>query len=209
MIPNKVYNLLFDIMPLIILFVIAISSIRIVTILYSHEEFVIHREIKNLIYILYIFVLFILVTSTDFESYSNNFIPFAEISRYTLNSKLFFRNVIGNILLFFPFGYLVTDLIQSKAKKCNLFIPILISTITSTSIEIIQMFIGRSFDIDDIILNVIGGFTGYLIYKIFHLIINPFRKKYNESVVIFISSILIILLFLALCYICHVNGVLL
>ena len=32
------------------------------------------------------------------------------------------------------------------------------------------MFIGRSFDIDDIILNIIGGLLGYLLYRILNLI---------------------------------------
>ena len=42
---------------------------------------------------------------------------------------------------------------------------VLITTlITSLSIEFVQLQIGRSFDIDDILLNVVGGFVGYLIY---------------------------------------------
>ena len=60
------------------------------------------------------FLLFELVTSTDFESYSNNFIPFKEIMRYNLDSKLFFKNVIGNVLLFVPFGYFVNSIINNK-----------------------------------------------------------------------------------------------
>ena len=50
-------------------------------------------RLSNLMFILYMFLLFELVTSTDFESYSNNFIPFKEIMRYNYTSKLFYKNV--------------------------------------------------------------------------------------------------------------------
>ena len=39
--------------------------------------------------------------------------------------------------------------------------------LVSISIETTQLLIGRIFDIDDIILNIIGGMLGYLIYKTF------------------------------------------
>ena len=43
--------------------------------------------------------------------------------------------------------------------------PILFTTlITSGAVEFVQLKIGRSFDIDDILLNVIGGIVGYFIY---------------------------------------------
>lgn len=209
MIPTKVYDLFIGVLPLMILCTVVIISLRLTVIIYSHEDFILHNEIKKLFYILYVFALFILVTSTDFESYSNNFIPFREITRYSITSKLFYRNVVGNILLFLPFGYLITDVIKSKTHKCNILIPFLLSLVTSSTIEMIQMFIGRSFDIDDIILNVMGGLVGYIIYEIFHLIINPLKKKGNESIVVFISALIIIGVFLLLCFICYKNGVLL
>ena len=36
----------------------------------------------------------------------------------------------------------------------------------SLSIELTQLFIGRVFDVDDILLNVLGGIIGYLFYYI-------------------------------------------
>ena len=122
------------------------------------------------------FLLFGLVTSTDFESYSNNFIPFKEITRYSINSSLFYKNVIGNVLLFVPFGYFINNILQNK----RFYISIIITFITSLSIEFIQMNIDRSFDIDDIILNMIGGILGYLIYRFLEYIkdkIPKFLKK--------------------------------
>ncbi len=173
---------------MIVLFTIVISIIRITSLLYAKEKIIIYKELKTLMAIIYIFSLFYLVTTTDFESYSNNFIPFKEMTRYHLSSKLFFRNVIGNILLFVPFGYLVTDMIMDKAKKCHIAIPLTITFITSLIIEIIQMNIGRSFDIDDIILNFIGGIFGYFIFIIMHAIFNRIK---NEKILNIIKALLI------------------
>ena len=58
-----------------------------------------------------------MLLSTENASSGINLIPFREITRYTIGSKLFFYNVIGNIALFIPFGYFVSDKI--KAKKTH------------------------------------------------------------------------------------------
>ncbi|MDE6292146.1 MAG: VanZ family protein [Bacilli bacterium] len=173
---------------MVILFTIVISIVRITSLLYAKEKIIIYKELKTLVAIIYIFSLFYLVTTTDFESYSNNFIPFKEMTRYHLSSKLFFRNVIGNIILFVPFGYLVTDMIIEKAHKCHFFIPITITFITSLLIEIIQMNIGRSFDIDDLILNFLGGIIGYLAFITIHAL---FKRVKNEKTLNIIKAALI------------------
>ena len=50
--------------------------------------------------------------------------------------------------------------------------------VTTVSIEVIQYYIGRTFDIDDIILNTLGGIIGYIIYKAIHKIL----RRDNEYV---------------------------
>ena len=97
--------------------------------------------------------------------------------RYSLTSKLFYRNVIGNILLFVPFGYFVSYYCKLPSVKYNL----LITVITSTSIETIQSAIGRSFDIDDIILNVVGGICGFLLYIGLNAIRNHLPKIFRRN----------------------------
>lgn len=161
MIPNEVDVVLSDIWPMLLLFIIVISTMRILDVIINKKKFVLYKDLFFLMFILYMFLLFELVTSTDFESYSNNFIPFKEIMRYNYTSKLFYKNVLGNVLLFVPFGYFVNKVLKNK----QVLIAIFTTLITSLSIEIIQMNIGRSFDIDDIMLNLIGGVTGYFIYK--------------------------------------------
>ena len=166
MIPSEVNVVLKDIWPMLLLFSIVLFTIRIFDIIVNKKEFVLYKDLITFTFLLYLFLLFELVTSTDFESYSNNFIPFKEIMRYDFNSGLFFKNVIGNVLLFVPFGYFINALLKSKRFNICFFLTF----ITSFSIEVIQMNIGRSFDIDDIILNVIGGMVGYLFYRfIYHI----------------------------------------
>ena len=160
MIPNEVNIVLNDIWPMLLLFIIVLFTMRIVDIIINKKRFVLYKDLSMLIFILYMFLLFELVTSTDFESYSNNFIPLKEILRYNYTSKLFYKNVLGNMLLFVPFGYFVNYIL----KKRKFIIGTTLTLITSLSIELIQMNIGRSFDIDDIILNIIGGIVGYTIY---------------------------------------------
>lgn len=161
MIPNEVNIVLKDIWPMLLLFIIVLFTIRIIDIILNKKEWIFYKDLMYLIFILYMFLLFELVTSTDFESFSNNFIPFKEIMRYKYTSNLFYKNVLGNVLLFIPFGYFVNNMLKNK----KVVVSIIITLITSLSIEIIQMNIGRSFDIDDIILNVCGGIIGYVIYR--------------------------------------------
>lgn len=123
------------------------------------------REIIKIIFIIYIIFLYHIVTFQSIK-YANNLIPFTEILRYKIGSKLFIKNVIGNIILFIPFGILITYLknITTPSKIIS------ISLSTSLIIEIIQLLIGRVFDIDDIILNTIGAIIGYCIFKLVYKI---------------------------------------
>jgi len=177
MIPTGVYSLINDFLPMVILVTVVGFLVRLVLIVYAKQKVSVYQDFKLYLTILYCFALFELVTTTDFYSYTNNFIPFKEILRYkSIMSPLFLRNVVGNIILFVPFGFLISDFINSRAGKINIFITSLLTLVTSTSIEVIQMYIGRSFDIDDIILNFIGSIIGYIAFKL----INKTFGKANE-----------------------------
>lgn len=203
MIPNKVYDILINLLPMIVLFSIVMTLVRVISCLYAKEKIIFYKEIKNLIYIIYCFALFKLVTTTDFSSYSHNFTLFKEILRYQTDSMLFFRNVIGNILLFIPFGYLITDMIHEKANKSNIFITTFIILVTSLAIEIIQMFIGRSFDIDDIFLNVIGGILGFISYQLIHLLFKILPEKLTNNFTKGIIYVVICTIFVITFYILY------
>lgn len=192
-IPNEIILFLKSLWPMLLLFIIVICSIRIIDIIFNKKKVIIHKELMNLMFIVYLFLLFQLVTTSDFESYSNNFIPFKEIMRYKFDSSLFYRNVIGNIVLFMPFGYLVSYYL----KNTKYYIALILTFITSVSTEIIQMYIGRSFDIDDILLNLIGGLIGYLIFKIQYKIIerlpNFLKKKWIADLLVIIIFVIVMI----------------
>lgn len=188
---------------MIILFTVVMATVRIVTTIYCKEKIVLYKEFKNLLYIVYCFALFQLVTTSDFESFSNNFIPFKEILRYSTTSPLFYRNVLGNIAIFIPFGYLITDMIKEKANKCNIIVTCIIILLTSLTIEVIQMFIGRSFDVDDILLNLLGGILGYIVYIISHQIYKVIPEKFKKDsikLVFFLTMTLIFILVFVIAY---------
>ncbi|CAH2212484.1 VanZ family protein [Tepidibacter aestuarii] len=96
---------------------------------------------------------------------SYNFIPFKTIVEYIFfshNLNATFVNIAGNILAFVPMGFLTPIAFNRINKFKDIAILSLIATI---SIEIIQCIIGvGTCDIDDVILNWIGGIIGFHIY---------------------------------------------
>lgn|SRR5574344_280655 len=194
MIPKIAIDMLVDLWPMITLFSVVLITMRLFYLKVNHKRFILYRELMSLCFIVYILLLFELVTSTDFESYSNNFIPFKEMFRYHLTSKLFYRNVVGNIILFVPFGYFISYYCKLNKWYQN----ILVVGITSLTIEVIQSCIGRSFDIDDIILNLVGGLFGYLIYRLSSKLFKKYPQTFKNT---FLLDILCIIIIIVLCII--------
>jgi glycopeptide antibiotics resistance protein len=143
------------------LFIAIVVIIRLSRKLINHEKFIFYKEFYNLLFIIYLLLLYYLLLSTDNASSGLNLTPFKEIIRYPITSIQFIYNVIGNIVLFLPFGFFISDFI--KAKKT--YQILIISALISLTAELIQFKIGRAFDIDDIILNVTGAIIGFLCYK--------------------------------------------
>ena len=149
--------------PILTVFLTTIIVVRFFYLRSHKEKFVLYKECIFIFSIIYIWLLFELLTTTEINTNSSvNLIPFEEILRYDIGSKMFMFNVLGNILIFIPFGYLLSFYIKPK----NTWPIIVVSLITSTIVEFTQLNIGRSFDIDDIMLNIVGSFVGYLIYVI-------------------------------------------
>ena len=158
--PKEFFTIIDGIWPMLVIFIIIVTTIRIMYITEKGEKFVLYKEFFTLLFQIYILLLFGLVTNTDVQSVGNNFMPFREILRYTWGSKHFMWNVVGNIIIFIPFGFIVSLVIDSKRVGK----PLIATLISSLTIELVQLFIGRSFDIDDIILNCTGGIIGYFLY---------------------------------------------
>ena len=164
-ITNVIQSVISATWPMVIISIVVVISLRIFYIIRNKLHFSLYKELIALVFVIYILCLFQIVSSQDVVSWSsNNFIPFKEITRYQLGTNLFFKNVLGNLLLFLPFGFFVSYYLKPKKVYLVLFITV----ITSLSIELVQLCIGRVFDIDDIILNICGGICGYLIYSVLH-----------------------------------------
>ena len=155
--------------PMIAIGIIIAILLRVTYLLVNKEKLILHEELLKLCFIIYILCLFYVVTFQDVSWSSHNYIPFKEILRYDFGSSLFYKNIFGNMLLFLPYGIFIAKYVKLKSP----IITMLIAFITSLSIEVIQFLIGRVFDVDDIILNVIGCVIGFSIYNIF--------KKFNDK----------------------------
>ena len=181
--------------PMLTLFVVIITIIRLTHVLIHNEKITLYKEFYGLLAIVYFLLLYYLLLSTEGATRGFNIIPFQEITRYKIGSRLFFYNVLGNIALFIPFGLFVSDYL--KAKKTTHIL--LISTIISSTAEIIQYKIGRAFDIDDIILNVAGAIIGFILYRCIQTIKHHLPKLLDNNIfyniIAFIVLIIIIILF--------------
>jgi glycopeptide antibiotics resistance protein len=162
-ISNTIQSVINFTWPMVIISVIIMVSFRLCYLIKSKEKVVIYKELSMLIFGVYILCLFQVVTFQDDVTWAtNNFIPFKEIMRYNITSRLFFKNVLGNMIMFLPFGFFVSYYLKSE----KLTLPVFLILIASISIEVVQLSIGRVFDVDDIILNILGGLMGYGIYFI-------------------------------------------
>lgn len=98
-----------------------------------------------------------------------NLVPFYEIKRFlkyyeVLGIEVVVLNLAGNVAAFMPFGFFLPVF----SERCKRFLnTVFYSFELSLLVELIQLVtkVG-SFDVDDIILNTLGGAIGFVMYKI-------------------------------------------
>ena len=121
---------------------------------------------------------------------SVNLIPFDSINQYMSGNtdtirRLAFGNVIGNIVIFIPLGLYLPLFKKDKRVLVNFMCIFIVSLV----VEILQGLLGIGVsDIDDIILNSLGGGIGILGYKFIALIL---RNETKVNTVITILSTII------------------
>lgn len=110
------------------------------------------------------------------RTYAYNLEPFKEIGRFwTYRKELgfwaVFLNLAGNVLCFVPFGAILPIL---SVRARNFFLTTLLSFEFSLMVECVQL-ISRvgSFDVDDLMLNTMGGVVGFLMFTV----CNALRRK--------------------------------
>ena len=137
------------------------------------------RFISNLLTVCFICYMILLVyflffseeygRNEPYTTYQYNLELFREIKRYLMYREqigmvYFAINLLGNVVVFMPFGFLVPILGRKKRK---FWFTALLGFELSLSVECIQLVTKTGcFDVDDIFLNTIGGMLGYLVYAL-------------------------------------------
>ncbi|NLK27460.1 MAG: VanZ family protein [Clostridiales bacterium] len=113
------------------------------------------------------------------EEYRYNLELFKEIKRFIkyreiLGIENFIVNILGNVLAFTPFGFFLPCL---KKKYRRFILVAFLSILFSLMIESLQLYskVGI-FDVDDILMNSIGGMLGYMAFKVVYFVLQRFHN---------------------------------
>ncbi len=144
------------------------------------------RIFGKILFVLYIvFIIYFLIFSDwygrtgEMQEYRYNLVLFREIRRfwnYRDQVGLFamFTNLFGNVIIFMPFGFFMP--MASKYRSC--FSAVFYSFGLSLCVETFQLLtkVG-SFDVDDLLLNTVGGLAGYVIFAVCAVIRSRYVNK--------------------------------
>lgn len=128
----------------------------------------------KILFVLYIaFLLYFLIFSDwygregELDEYRYNLVLFQEIKRFwTYREQLgwiAYANLFGNVLIFVPFGFFM----PMASRYRSFFLTLFYSFGLSFLVESFQLVtrVG-SFDVDDLLLNTLGGVAGYILFAI-------------------------------------------
>lgn len=131
------------------------------------------RILGKILFILYIaFVVYFLLFSDLYgrtgprTQYSYNLVLFKEIKRFwqyreQLGIYAVASNLLGNVLIFVPFGFFL----PMASVYRNFFSAVFYSFGLSLCVEVFQLLtMVGSFDVDDLLLNTVGGAAGYFVF---------------------------------------------
>lgn len=160
-----------------------------------------HRERFKTVFLYFVFICYIVLLSKIlflsrvslldlFDSHRAitrpiNLIPFHSIAMLFFGSAgggrgFAFGNVVGNIILFIPLGIYLPLLKTDKRVWTNLLVVFAVSLFA----EVIQGLLGiGTADIDDVILNFMGGLIGIGVYKLFVMVLRE-EKKVRTAILI-------------------------
>lgn len=121
--------------------------------------------------------------NTDAE-YRYNLTLFREIGRFweyrrMLGFKAVFLNLAGNVIAFMPFGFLLPLLSDNRT---NWFATTICAFAFSLFAETVQLVLKLgSFDVDDLLLNTVGGLLGYIFCAICARVREKYRARNRET----------------------------
>ncbi len=118
------------------------------------------------------------------KEYHYNLEFFKEIKRFIkyrdkVGVESFIVNIFGNILAFAPFGFLL-PLLSYKYRKY--FYTAFLCLLFSVCVESMQILLKVGiFDVDDILMNTVGGILGIFSFVILNVIGKVFRNKKRKG----------------------------
>lgn len=138
----------------------------------------INKKYIRILFILYLLILMKVIIFKFPRTSGANFKLFRMIKLYVRNwdnkGINSFGNLIGNIIAFIPLGYMLPSL--HKIFE-NLFVCMATALLFILGIELFQLFSAFGiFDVDDILLNGLGTFIGYLCFVLMKLLTKKNKK---------------------------------
>lgn len=136
------------------------------------------------LFVLYLFLLaYFLFFAENFgrvyteREYAYNLELFKEIKRFwiyreELGMAAVLTNIVGNVVCFIPFGAILPVLAR---RARNFWVIVTLSFEFSLLVECTQLIskVG-SFDVDDILLNTLGGILGFIVFTVCNMV----RRKH-------------------------------
>ena len=145
-----------------------------------------YRILGKILFVLYIvFVFYFLLISEvygrtgEMQEYHYNLVLFREIKRFwnyreQLGMFATVTNLLGNVLIFLPFGFFMPMASKQRSFLATTFYSLSLSLI----VEVSQLFLKVGcFDVDDLLLNTIGGMVGYVAFTVCNVIRRNNDKK--------------------------------
>lgn len=159
-----------------------------------------HNILICLMFALYCVILFAILFRASRPTRELNLVPFRTIgdflTRFKITRIFIISNLFGNIILFIPMGIYFSLFNQGTKNKRN----VLCVCVISVLVEIVQYtFKMGTGDIDDVILNTLGGWIGVWIYKILFLKLkNEDKAKQFSEISAVGMTFLILVLYLCI-----------
>ena len=171
--------------PMITFISIVAVTIRGAYLFRGSKKLVLHKELLSWIFIIYILCLYYILMRKS--NVGINLIPIVGLfDDITAN----YGFIIHNILIFVPLGFFASYYLSNRKAGTMLMVSLLVAGLT----EGLQYYMGRGFNIDIVVFNVLGGFVGYLLYVGLMAIKGKLPKFMKSDAFINIVVILLIIL---------------
>jgi len=135
-----------------------------------------NKKANSVLFIAYLAIILYLtlINRNQYSYHRINYRLFTNLEFVASHSfKTFLYYFAGNILIFVPMGFFSKNLFKQSFMQ-TLILVLLVSFFIETSQYILKVGI---FELDDLVLNTLGGFLGYLIAWI----VNKFRIKHKKE----------------------------